>query len=178
MYANTYLPAEKPVVCPEPSCSPAATVGYSFSVETEAILHDENWVRGVTSQGEAIEREFKSEQTRPFGDSEVYEQVVALANSGGGVLLLGVEDDGSITGARNRHESCTDGDRLSAAIRNNTHPSISAECSEVTITDGTVVVIEVPVLQGIFATRTGKYLRRQLRADGRPESAPSSRSTR
>lgn len=135
-------------------------------------MRDEIWVRSLASQGESIEREFKSERARPFGDRDVYEEVVALANSGGGVLLLGVEDDGSITGARDRHDSCTDGDRLSAAIRNNTHPSISSECFEVPTSEGTVVAIEVPPLQGVFATRSGKFLRRQVGPDGKPESVP------
>ena len=111
-------------------------------------MHDEIWIKGFISQGESIEREFKSERARPFGDREVYEEVVALANSGGGLLLLGVEDDGAITGARGRHGARTDGDRLSAAIRNNTHPSISTTCSEITTSEGTVVAIEVPILRG------------------------------
>jgi len=138
----------------------------------EVFMRDEIWIKGFISQGESIEREFKSERARQFGDSEVYEQVVALANSGGGLLLLGVEDDGAITGARGRHGARTDGDRLSAAIRNNTHPSISTTCSEITTSEGTVVAIEVPILQGVFATRAGKYLRRQVGSDGKPESVP------
>ena len=57
--------------------------------------------------GEGIDREFKSD-ARQISDREIYEEVVAMANTKGGILLLGVEDDGTITGAKPRHGSTTD----------------------------------------------------------------------
>ena len=51
---------------------------------------------------ESVEREFKSDRRR-ISDSEVYEEVVALANTLGGVLLIGVEADGTVPGAQPRH---------------------------------------------------------------------------
>jgi predicted HTH transcriptional regulator len=47
--------------------------------------------------GEALQIEFKSDLKKlPY--VEIAEEIVALANSNGGVLLLGVEDDGRLTG--------------------------------------------------------------------------------
>jgi hypothetical protein len=43
------------------------------------------------------------------------EQVVSLANSKGGVLLIGVEDDGAITGAHPRYGDVTDLPKLQSA---------------------------------------------------------------
>ena len=53
--------------------------------------------------GESVEREFKSDRRR-LSDSEIYEEIVALANTSGGALFIGVEDDSSVTGAQPRHE--------------------------------------------------------------------------
>ena len=48
--------------------------------------------------GEALDREFKSDQRREFSDRDIFEEIVALANTKGGTLLIGVEDDGTVTG--------------------------------------------------------------------------------
>ena len=68
-------------------------------------------------------------------DREIYEEVVSLANSKGGVLLIGVEDDGTITGAHPRHGNATDPPKLQSAIFNNTVPSINTRdlCHNVTV---------------------------------------------
>ena len=47
---------------------------------------------------ESLGVEFKSEVTRPQSDTEIVDNVVALANTEGGTLYLGVEDDGTVTG--------------------------------------------------------------------------------
>lgn len=52
--------------------------------------------------GESLEREFKSDRIR-LSDKYIVEEIVAMANTNGGVLLIGVEDDGSISGASPRH---------------------------------------------------------------------------
>ncbi len=57
--------------------------------------------------GESLECEFKSDRKR-LSDGTLYEEIVAFANSGGGVLLIGVEDDGQVTGAQPRHAGLTD----------------------------------------------------------------------
>lgn len=55
--------------------------------------------------GESYEVEFKGESRAPLNDRDLVEAAVCLANGSGGTLLVGVEDDGTVTGARPRHES-------------------------------------------------------------------------
>ena len=43
---------------------------------------------------ESLTVEFKSEQKRPQSHDEIVDNVVALANTEGGTLYLGIEDDG------------------------------------------------------------------------------------
>ncbi len=57
------------------------------------------------SEVESFEVEFKGESHAPLKDRDLVEAVVCLANGAGGLLLVGVEDDGTVTGARPRHEA-------------------------------------------------------------------------
>ena len=60
--------------------------------------------------------EFKSDVRGPINDRDLVEAVVCLANGAGGVLLVGVEDNGTITGMKPRHEaSRTDTPQLAEA---------------------------------------------------------------
>jgi len=80
--------------------------------------------------GERYEVEFKSELLRPLNDRDLVEAVVCLANGHGGVLLVGVEDDGTVTGAQPRHEAGrTDPFRVQALVANMTQPPVSAVVS-------------------------------------------------
>src|SRR5690242_9202628 len=84
-------------------------------------------------EGERFDVEFKGEQRERLNDRDLVEAAVCLANGRGGVLLVGVEDDGTITGARPRHESGrTDPLRVQALIANNTQPptAVTAEIVE------------------------------------------------
>jgi ATP-dependent DNA helicase RecG len=51
------------------------------------------WIAG----GETYVVEFKGEQRERLNDRDLVEAVVCLANRTGGVLLVGVEDDGSVS---------------------------------------------------------------------------------
>ena len=110
--------------------------------------------------------EFKGEPRRSLSDQEVYENVVCLANSEGGILLVGVEDDGAVTGARPRHGAIIDPDRLRAAIRNNTVPSIETYVSLHTVEGKTVLAVQVAQHRDVCSTGTGKCLRRVMGTDG------------
>lgn len=48
--------------------------------------------------------EFKSDKKGGCPDKDLIEVVVAMANTEGGVLYLGVEDNGEITGLAKKHE--------------------------------------------------------------------------
>jgi ATP-dependent DNA helicase RecG len=127
----------------------------------------EQLIRG----GETLRVEFKGEARRQLSDSEIYEAVVCLANTEGGVLFLGVEDDGRVTGARSRHVASTDPYKLQAAIFNNTEPPVNTRVSVHTVQGQPVVAIEVDAYPEICATKDGKTLRRVQGVRG-PECLP------
>ena len=117
---------------------------------------------------ESLEIEFKSD-LKKFDDEKIFEVIVALANTNGGDLYLGIEDDGSITGVHPAHKNITS---LSAFIANHTIPpqSVRAEILEL---EKPVLKISVPKSSyGIVATISGKVLHRRIKADGTPESVP------
>ena len=70
---------------------------------------------------ETMEVEFKSD-LKKLSDSDLVDAVVAFANTNGGDLYLGVEDDGTVTGLHEQHQDIT---QLSAFIANRTIPPIS-----------------------------------------------------
>lgn len=126
----------------------------------------------MISQGESLEREFKSDSRREFTDKEIYEEMVAFANTDGGALIIGVEDNGTITGARPRHGMSTDPNRLKSAIFNNTQPNINTRITVVSHSPGPVIVIEVDPYPDVCATASGKTLHRIIGPDGKPATAP------
>jgi ATP-dependent DNA helicase RecG len=126
----------------------------------------------LIAQGESLEREFKSDSRREFTDKEIYDEVVALANTNGGMLLIGVEDDRTITGSRPRHGKSTDVNKLKAAIFNNTQPSINTRVSLANTVHGDVIIIAVDMYPEICATTSGKVLHRITGSDGKPASVP------
>lgn len=111
--------------------------------------------------------EFKSDQNK-LGDEELIEAVVAFANTDGGDLYLGVEDDGEITGLHEKHKDVT---QLAALIANRTIPPISVK-TELVAYDEIILKISVPKKTSIVATSSGKMLRRRIKADGTPENIP------
>jgi ATP-dependent DNA helicase RecG len=63
---------------------------------------NEQALRELIAGGETLTVEFKSDRG-PLPDADLIETVVCLANGQGGMLLLGIEDDGRITGLHPRH---------------------------------------------------------------------------
>ena len=130
-------------------------------------------VRALTATGERYDVEFKGEHRGPLNDQELVEAVVCLANGSGGVLLGGVEDDGTPTGARPRHESGrTDVLRLQALIANNTQPPVATSVNIVDLDGVPVIVVEIPKSPRVVGTTRGTYLRRAIGGDGRPTCVP------
>ena len=117
---------------------------------------------------ETLTIEFKSD-LKKYSDTNLFEDVVAFANTDGGDLYLGVEDDGKITGVHDEHSNPIS---LGAYIANNTIPPISARV-EIIEDELPVLKISVPKSYGgIAATRSGKILRRRLKSDNTPENIP------
>jgi ATP-dependent DNA helicase RecG len=112
--------------------------------------------------------EFKSDQ-KTLSDSDLVAAVVALANTEGGELYLGVEDDGTITGAQPQHH---DVGRLAALISARTVPPISVRANVIDEQGHRVVRVEVPKSSRIVSTSQGLVQRRRLNAHGKPEAVP------
>lgn len=132
---------------------------------------DQARLQQVIEGGESLTTEFKSDR-KPISDSSIYEEIVALANSDGGVLVIGVEDDGTVTGAQPRHGLTTDPLKLQAAVFNNTSPNVNTRVSVHIIDSNPVIAIEVDRYPEACATASGKALRRAIKSDGTPETRP------
>lgn len=123
--------------------------------------------------GERYNVEFKGEERGPLNDRDLVEAVVCLANGSGGTLLVGVEDDGRVTGARPRHEAkVTDPLRVQALIANTTQPPLATTVAVVEIEGNDVIAITVPDSPRVVGTTRGTYVRRAISADGSPMCLP------
>ncbi len=133
-------------------------------------------LKELIEAGESLDVEFKGEKARPINDNELVEAVVCLANrpSGNtGWLLIGVEDNKQVTGARPRHPGGkTDLTQVQALVANRTRPSLA--CRALLIKHGrkSVLAIEVPVSRAPVGTSDGKYIRRALGGKGKPICLP------
>lgn len=136
----------------------------------------ESELRTLISAGESFDVEFKGEERHSLNDTDLVEAVVCLANRSGdrpGYILLGVEDDGRVTGARPRHEAGnTNPSRIQALISGRTRPSVSVQASLLKIDGNPVLVIQIPPLRLPVGTTDGKYVRRALGGDGKPACLP------
>jgi len=124
---------------------------------------------------ETLDVEFKGEAKHALSDSELVEAVVCLANRPGtapGWLLVGVEDDGRVTGARPRHGDRIDVLRVQSLVAGRTCPALAVAAEVQALGGSPVLVIEVPPAGSPVGTSDGKYLRRALGGDGRPACVP------
>ncbi|WP_067792310.1 RNA-binding domain-containing protein [Nocardia amikacinitolerans] len=122
--------------------------------------------------GESLTVEFKRGAANKFNDSDMIETVVCMANGDGGVLFIGVEDDGRVTGAAPRHGDRTDARRVDALIANRTVPLLQTRTSLVVVGGHEVIAIEVPKSKRVVGTTGGLYVRRTLQIDGTPQCVP------
>ncbi|MGH9163770.1 MAG: ATP-binding protein [Vicinamibacteraceae bacterium] len=132
-------------------------------------------VRALIAGGERLDVEFKGEESRALSDADVVDAVMCLANrssNGVGHLLVGVEDDGRITGSRPRHGDRTDPLRLQALIAHRTRPSLTTRVEVVLLDSRELTVVEVPSARLPVGTSDGKYLRRAIGGDGKPACLP------
>ncbi len=118
--------------------------------------------------GESYSLEFK----RDINDSELTTNVVCLANGDGGLLLIGVDNDGAVIGARPRHGKATEPERLPALVANTTSPPVNVTASTVDVGGKTVIVIEVPKQTSLVSTTSGVYVRRALDVNGDAQCLP------
>ena len=118
--------------------------------------------------GESLKLEFKSD-LKCLPDRELVAAVVALSNTEGGELFLGVEDNGTLSGLHANHINI---DGLSALIANRTNPSISVAVERLEIEEVMIACITVEQSRQLISTSDGLLLRRRLKLDGTPEAVP------
>lgn len=117
---------------------------------------------------ESLTIEFKSD-LKKLSDRDLMDAVIGMANTDGGVLYLGVEDNGDITGIHKQH---ADEVGVAALIANKTVPSVAVRAEIITEDGADVLKIEIPMSRTIVASVDGKILRRRLKLDGTPENIP------
>lgn len=128
----------------------------------------ENEIFELIRQGESLTVEFKSD-LKCLPDRELVAAVVALANTEGGVLLFGVEDDGTVTGLHANHANLAG---LPALIANKTNPAIAIKVEPVEVQGKHIAYISVPKSRQLVSTSDGLLQRRRLKLDGTPEAVP------
>lgn len=118
---------------------------------------------------EDLQTEFKSDLAL-LPQHDIIEAVVGLCNTKGGILYLGVEDDGRITGVNPKRGQQLVG--VMALIANSTRPAVSTYAEVLHEEGHDVLKIYVQQAQSLVATSGGKTLRRRLKVDGTPENVP------
>lgn len=124
--------------------------------------------------GETLTVEFKSDRD-PLADAELINTVTCMANAQGGTLLIGVEDDGAVTGLYASRLS-SHPELLAALIANRTVPPLTVEVTfdQLTI-DGierTIATVHIPASTQPIATSDGRLLVRYTDTRGNPGCRP------
>jgi len=127
-------------------------------------------LRRLIESGESLEVEFKSDRG-PMGDSQLVEAIVCLANYQGGMLLLGVEDDGRTTGLHGPHLDIAP-EHLSAMVAARSQPPLAVTTELVDGEAIKVAVFRVPAADQITACSDGKTVIRFLEGRARPACRP------
>ena len=97
-------------------------------------------VKALTAKGEGLKIEFKKKAAFP---EKIVRVVIALANTAGGDLLIGVDDDGTVSGQRYIEEEIF---VLEKAIRELIHPALKAEIFTVKLNEKKgVAVFRIPL---------------------------------
>lgn len=119
----------------------------------------------ILPHAESLTVEFKSDRKR-LHDDELVEALACMANSEGGELWLGVEDDGTPTGLHAEHLTLIG---LPGLVAARTSPSLMVTVAPLELQGVRVARIAVSKSVSEVATTGGKYLRRRLKHDGTPE---------
>jgi len=130
---------------------------------------NEHEIKTLLDKGETLTVEFKSDTKGGLPDRDLVAAVVAMANTEGGVILLGVEDSGTVSGIQPHHQDTMG---LQALIANRTSPSVAVSTELIEYDGKKILCITVPKSQSIVSSTEGLVLRRRLMVSGRPEAVP------
>ena len=126
-------------------------------------------IKTLLKNGETLTVEFKSDTKGGLSDRDLVAAVVAMANTEGGIVFLGVEDDGTVSGIQDHHQDTIG---LQALIANRTSPAISVSTELIEIEGKKILAITAPKSPSIVTTTDGLVVRRRLMADGKPQAVP------
>ena len=129
---------------------------------------NEHEIEALIRRGEGLALEFKSD-LKCLSDRDLVVAVVSLANTEGGDLLLGVEDDGTVTGLHTNHLNVLG---IPSLIANKTNPAISVRVERYELPGKAIARIGVPKSRQLISTSDGLLVRRRLKLDGTPEAVP------
>ena len=114
--------------------------------------YTENDLKHIIAQGENSGIEFKSVDVRA---ESIAKEIVAFANSNGGIIIIGVEDDKTISGIKKDKYL---EEWIMNIARNNINPSINLECQEIHYADKIVSIVTVPKGKDKpYQTNEGKF---------------------
>ena len=132
------------------------------------MITDEHKIEALIQRGESLTLEFKSD-LKSLPDRELVASVVSLANTDGGDLLLGVEDDGAVTGLHASHLNISG---IPSLVANKTNPALSIRAEQCEINGKFIARLSVPKSRQLVSTSDGLLVRRRLKIDGAPETVP------
>ena len=122
--------------------------------------------------GETLTCEFKSDYRGKLELSKIVETVVGMANTQGGVLYIGIEDNGVVTGIKHLKKYLVNTTILMADIQKNTMPPVFTTVSVYESPDYDVLCVSVKKGIDICSTTQGKVLKRIISTDGKPATVP------
>ena len=96
-----------------------------------------NTIQSLIDQGENSSVEFKSSAVRP---ESLAREIVAFSNSSGGTILIGVDDDGQVTGIKDRENI---EEWVTNVVRNNIIPATNPKIYSVQHKEQAVIVVDV-----------------------------------
>ncbi len=101
-------------------------------------MYAESEIQNILSQGENSSVEFKSASVRP---ESLAREMASFANTGGGIILVGVGDAGDIEGVEDaaRYE-----EKVTNIARNNVSPPLSVDCFSAVIDGKRIIGVGVP----------------------------------
>ena len=115
-------------------------------------------IKEIISRGEKVDIEFKSwEKIKDIKEliRILTKESVAMANTKGGYILLGVEDSGEVTGCNDY-----DAQKILEGIYDRTMPKLFTEIEEIVINNKTVLSIIIPKGNCVYATSSGGVYKR------------------
>ena len=107
-------------------------------------------LQSILMSGESSTVEFKTEDVRV---ESLAGEIVALANLAGGVILIGVEDDGAVQGVRRNDMEAF----IVNVCRNAIRPSILPQIEKMFHGDKLIYIITIEQGDAVYSTAAGKY---------------------